>query len=70
MQIKNFWAAFFIALIGLVFSYLWAGTTGLITTFLLVILEVTLSFDNAVVNASVLTHMSAHWQRRFRRFGW
>jgi hypothetical protein len=34
-----------------------------------VILEVTLSFDNAVVNAAVLQQMSPLWQRRFLTWG-
>jgi len=33
------------------------------------ILEVSLSFDNAVVNASVLTEMDAVWQQRFLTWG-
>lgn len=40
----------------------------LIATFL-TILEVTLSFDNAVVNAKVLQNMDAVWQHRFLTWG-
>ena len=36
---------------------------------ILVILEVTLSFDNAVINARVLRKMSLKWQRRFLTWG-
>lgn len=36
---------------------------------LLVLLEVSLSFDNAVINARVLKHMSPVWQRRFLTWG-
>jgi len=35
----------------------------------LAVLEVSLSFDNAVVNASILGRMSAVWQRRFLTWG-
>ncbi|TAN64050.1 MAG: DUF475 domain-containing protein, partial [Magnetospirillum sp.] len=35
----------------------------------LAVLEVSLSFDNAVVNAKVLTTMSPVWQRRFITWG-
>ena len=45
------------------------GTAALITAALLVVLEVTLSFDNAVVNAGVLRNMSAKWQSRFLTWG-
>lgn len=33
------------------------------------VMEISLSFDNAVVNASVLKNMSAEWQRRFLVWG-
>lgn len=36
---------------------------------LLVIMEVSLSFDNAVVNAAVLRNMSSLWQKRFLTWG-
>lgn len=47
----------------------WGGTGAFITALLLVILEVTLSFDNAVVNARILKGMSPVWQRRFLTWG-
>lgn len=37
--------------------------------FVLTILEISLSFDNAVVNASILERMDAVWQRRFLTWG-
>lgn len=50
---------------------LWIGLgfAAFVTAVLLVILEVTLSFDNAVVNAKVLTGMSEKWRRRFLTWG-
>lgn len=45
------------------------GPLALFTAVLLVILEVTLSFDNAVVNAKVLEKMSPKWQQRFLTWG-
>jgi uncharacterized protein len=50
-----------------VYGYL--GLAAFVTTLLLVVLEVTLSFDNAVVNARVLTRMNDVWQRRFLTWG-
>lgn len=41
----------------------------LITTFLLSILEISISFDNAVVNATVLDKMTETWKRRFLTWG-
>ena len=41
----------------------------LVIAVLLVVLEVSLSFDNAIVNARVLARMSAAWQQRFLTWG-
>lgn len=46
-----------------------AGPTALFLVIILSVLEVTLSFDNAVVNAKVLERMSPVWQRRFLTWG-
>ncbi len=45
------------------------GWAAFFTAALLVVLEVTLSFDNAVVNARVLTSMSPVWRSRFLTWG-
>jgi len=50
-------------------AYLWGGTNALLLVALLAILETTLSFDNAVVNAKVLSRMDAVWQQRFLVWG-
>lgn len=50
-------------------AYAWGGARALFLVFLLAILETTLSFDNAVVNAKVLSRMSDVWQRRFLVWG-
>lgn len=46
-----------------------SGTAALLLVIILSILEVTLSFDNAVVNAKILERMSPLWQRRFLTWG-
>ncbi|MDB5188316.1 MAG: hypothetical protein JWO50_836 [Candidatus Kaiserbacteria bacterium] len=45
------------------------GSAAFITAALLALLEVTLSFDNAIVNAKVLEAMSPQWQKRFLTWG-
>jgi uncharacterized protein len=45
------------------------GTTALVLVIILSVLEITLSFDNAVVNARVLKRMSPLWQKRFLTWG-
>ncbi len=55
-------------------GYIYSGTvTGaleaLFLTFILCVLEVSLSFDNAVVNATVLKKMTPEWRHRFITWG-
>ncbi|HEY4514134.1 MAG TPA: DUF475 domain-containing protein [Candidatus Paceibacterota bacterium] len=50
-------------------AYYWGGATAFFLVVLLAILETTLSFDNAVVNAKILERMDEKWQRRFLIWG-
>ncbi len=48
----------------------WSGTLGILwIVIVLGVLEVSLSFDNAVVNATVLRDMDPKWQHRFLTWG-
>jgi uncharacterized protein len=67
--LKNFRWAFGITLVGLLVAYLYAGLTGLAVAAILIVLEISLSFDNAVVNARVLGRMSHFWQQIFLTVG-
>ncbi len=58
-----------VAIGALALIYFFFGTTAFLTAFLLSILEITLSFDNAVVNAKVLKGMSEKWRKRFLTWG-
>ncbi len=49
--------------------YVYFGITAFFIAALLTVLEITLSFDNAVVNARVLAKMDAKWQKRFLTWG-
>jgi len=67
---------FTIVCLGLTVWYGWestgsvGGTLSLLwIVIVLSVLEVSLSFDNAVINASVLKEMSEVWQRRFLTWG-
>lgn len=66
---RIFIAPIVISLIALSVVYFWGGTTAFFLTLLLSILEITLSFDNAVVNAKVLGQMTPVWQKRFLTWG-
>ena len=58
-----------IALLAAVAAFWWGGLPALFLLVLLAVLETTLSFDNAVVNAKVLSKMERVWQRRFLTWG-
>jgi hypothetical protein len=67
--IKHFWFSILATLIGLVVLFLYGGWAALFIAILLFLLEITLSFDNAVVNARVLQKMTPQWQQRFLTWG-
>lgn len=50
-------------------GYAYGGFKGLYLLVVLAVLEVSLSFDNAVINASILKRMSRFWQRMFLTIG-
>jgi len=58
-----------VTVIGLALALAWGGVGGLAVCALLSVMEITLSFDNAVVNATVLKDMSDKWQKRFLTWG-
>jgi hypothetical protein len=66
---KTFILPFLVAVTALTGVYFWGGVTELFLTMILCVLEVTLSFDNAVINAKILSRMSALWQKRFLTWG-
>ena len=66
---KHFTASFLLSIVGLFIAYLIGGINAAYVAFLLILLEVSLSFDNAVVNARVLKDMDKVWQERFIIFG-
>lgn len=66
---KYFYSSFLITIIGLVVAYFLGGILAIYIAFLLSILEISLSFDNAVVNAKILQTMSPIWQKRFIIWG-
>ncbi len=66
---KHFYGSLIFAALGLGVSYWWAGLPGMGIAALLSLMEITLSFDNAVVNASILKDMGAKWQKHFLTWG-
>ncbi len=66
---RHFISSILVALLGLTAAYFWGGPNGLLMASILGLMELSLSFDNAIVNATVLKHMSRLWQRRFLTWG-
>ncbi len=67
--LSQFRGSLIVAAIGLTLASWWGGLHGLFITVMLVLLEIGFSFDNAVVNATVLRHMNHVWQKRFLTWG-
>ena len=69
MFFKTFGWSLVIAVVGLVLGFVYDRGEGLALAAILAVLEISLSFDNAVVNATVLVKMSAFWQKIFLTVG-
>ena len=75
-MIHYFLGSYIVTILGIICAYLWGehvhNGTGLMCVFIalvLAILEISLSFDNAVVNAMKLENMSEKWRHRFITWG-
>ena len=75
-MIHYFLGSYIVTIFGFLCAYLWGehvhhgtGLTCIFIAFVLAVLEVSLSFDNAVVNAMKLEHMSEKWRHRFITWG-
>ncbi|MBF6213558.1 DUF475 domain-containing protein [Nocardia puris] len=69
MVLRIFGLSGVVTVVSLVIAFLYGGPTALFLCAILGILEVSLSFDNAVINATVLRRMSEFWQRIFLTIG-
>lgn len=69
MFLKSFRWSLIITLVSLVIAYFYGGVPALILCIVLGILEISLSFDNAVLNATILRKMSPFWQKIFLTIG-
>jgi len=67
--IRTFLVPTLISFAVLIAIFVWGGWAAFWLAVLLTILEVTLSFDNAVINAKILKQMDEKWQRRFLTWG-
>ena len=75
-MLKYFFSSILVTILGLLAAYFWGehvhsgtGLTCVFIAFVLAVLEISLSFDNAVVNAMKLEQMSEKWRQRFITWG-
>lgn len=66
---QHFRLSIIITALCLAAAFYWGGVIGAFIAIILGVLEVSLSFDNAVVNASILKRMDERWQRYFLTWG-
>jgi hypothetical protein len=71
-----FIGSYLVAIVGVITAYFWgehvhqgAGFVNVFIVLVLSILEVSLSFDNAVINAVKLEKMNEKWRGRFLTWG-
>ena len=69
MIVRVFGLSIAITIISLIVAFFYGGTEALVLCAILGVLEVSLSFDNAVINATILERMSEFWQKIFLTIG-
>ncbi|MFG3404619.1 DUF475 domain-containing protein [Streptomyces sp. NPDC048142] len=69
MVLKTFGWSFAVTALGLVAAILYGGWQAFGIVAILSVLEISLSFDNAVINAGILKKMNAFWQKIFLTIG-
>lgn len=69
-MMKYYRGALLVAILALGAGFYLGGSAGLAIVAILGVLETSLSFDNAVVNASIMKNWDDRWRQRFLIFGW
>lgn len=69
MILRTFGWSLAVTAAGLVAALVMGGPGAIATVAILAMLEISLSFDNAVVNATILARLSPFWQRLFLTLG-
>ena len=67
--LSYFTGSFVVCLLAVIAAFFIGGVTAAVTVLFLTVLETSLSFDNAVVNAGVLKEWDAVWRKRFVVWG-
>ncbi|MFC9979302.1 DUF475 domain-containing protein [Gordonia sp. NPDC127522] len=69
MVVRIFGLSVAVTIVSLIIAFLYGGVEALILTAILGVFEISLSFDNAVINATILRRMSEFWQKMFLTIG-
>ncbi|MET0993612.1 MAG: DUF475 domain-containing protein, partial [Mycobacterium sp.] len=69
MVLRIFGLSIAISILAMIVAFIYGGPEALFLVIILSILEISLSFDNAVINATVLQRMSEFWQKIFLTIG-
>ena len=69
MHLKIFMWSYIVTAVSLVVAFFYGSWEAVVLCLILGVLEVSLSFDNAVINATVLERMSDFWQKIFLTIG-
>ncbi|MGI3780682.1 MAG: DUF475 domain-containing protein, partial [Janthinobacterium lividum] len=69
MIFRTFRGSLAFAIVALAIALVYGGTTGLAVAAILAVLEISLSFDNAVVNETILKTLNPFWQKIFLTVG-
>ncbi|MET4167533.1 MULTISPECIES: DUF475 domain-containing protein [Gordonia] len=69
MVVRIFGLSVVVTIVSLIIAFLYGGVEALILTAILGVFEISLSFDNAVINATILRRMSEFWQKIFLTIG-
>lgn len=68
-SLSYFTSSFIFCIVAVILGFYIGGISAVITVIFLTLLETSLSFDNAVVNAGILKHWDAKWRQRFLTWG-
>ena len=69
MHLKIFMWSYIVTALSLVAAFIYGSWSAVVLAAILGVLEVSLSFDNAVINATILERMSEFWQKMFLTVG-
>ncbi len=68
-MLRYFGTSLFITIAAVVIAFFAVGPAAALTTIILIAIEIAFSFDNAIINAKILSRLSKVWQQLFLTIG-